>query len=140
MTPEAYGSRISTDPETPIDCPVAIVVNRGHYTITRLEAQICLSRDTLTSYGKTEHFTSWWTVPQPMTEGLSGAGRDIYLSTLTPTDLGMRFSSDTVAVRHLIGSYPIVWWMDRWGTRWEHKRGEVRQIKEGSSGFPKASQ
>ena len=105
MTPEAYGSRISTDPETPIECPVAIVINRGHYTITRLEAQICLNGNSLTSYGKTEHFTSWHTLPHPMTEGLSGGGRDIYLSTLTPTDLGMRYSSDAMTVRNLSSGF-----------------------------------
>lgn len=136
MTPEAYGSRISADPDTTIECPVAIVVNRGHYTITRLEAQICVNQNSLTSYGKTEHFTSWSTVPQPMTEGLSGGGRDIYLSTLTPNDLGMRYSSDAMVVRDLFGSYPIVRWTDRWGTRWEHKRGEARQIKEGAQWHP----
>jgi hypothetical protein len=136
MTPEAYGSRISADSDTPIECAVAIVVDRGHYAIIRLEAQICLNNNNMTSYGRTEHFTSWSTIPQLMTEGLSGGGRDIYLSTLTPYDLGMRYSNDATVVRHLIGSYPIVRWTDRWGMRWEHKRGEVRQIKEGEQWLP----
>ena len=131
MTPEAYGSQITSDPDTPIECPVAIVINHGRYTITRLEAQICMNGNSLTSYGKTEHFTSRWRLLAPMTAGLSGEGRDIYLSTLTPADIGMRYTHDAVAVRHLLGSYPIVRWQDRWGTFWEHRQGVVRKIAEG---------
>jgi hypothetical protein len=26
--------------------------------------------------------------------------------------------------------YPAVRWTDRWGTRWENKRGEVRRIRD----------
>ncbi len=134
MTPEAWGSLITTEPDTPIECPVAIVVNRGHYTITHLRAQICMNDGSMTSYGKTEHFTSWWNLPQPLMADVHGEGRDIYLSTLTPADRGMRYSHDAVAVRHLIGSYPIRW-KDRWGTRWEHKQGVVRKITESEGGW-----
>jgi len=70
-----------------------------------------------------------------MTEGLSGGGRDIYLSTLTQTDIGMRYSSDATTVRNLVGSYPIVRWTD-WCTRWEYKQGKVQQIKEGDQWLP----
>ena len=45
----------------------------------------------------------------------------------------MRFSSDALTVRNLYGSYAIIRWRDRWGTWWEHKRGEVRPIDESES-------
>ncbi len=135
MEPEAWGSRITTGPDTPIECPAAIVINRGHYTITHLQAQICMNDGSMTSYGKTEHFTSWWHLPQPMIDRVHGAVRDIYVSTLTPADLGMRFSSDAITVRNLVGSYPVIRWKDRWGTRWEHKQGVVRKITESEGGW-----
>jgi hypothetical protein len=33
-----------------------------------------------------------------------------------------------MATKFIHGAYPIVRWTDRWGTRWEHELGEVRQI------------
>ena len=43
--------------------------------------------------------------------------------------------------RRLLGagfeeSYPLVRWTDRWGTRWEHRLGEVRQIRDGQDWAP----
>jgi hypothetical protein len=34
------------------------------------------------------------------------------------------------AVWFLKNPYPVVRWADRWGTRWEHRRGEVRQVRD----------
>lgn len=90
MLPETWGSRITTsDPENvPIECPAAIVVNRGHYTITGLRAQLCTHGKSLNPHGRTEHFSSWWNLPEEIKADLLGVGRDIYLSTLPPTDPG----------------------------------------------------
>lgn len=139
MTPEAWGSQITSTPDVPIQCPAAIVVNRGRYTITRLQAQLCLSSSgnySLQSYGKRELFSSLAVLPDTLTTGLAGEGRDVWGDTLRPADIGMRFSSDAIAERHLFGSYPIVRWRDRWGTWWEHRRGEVRQIDESEDWKP----
>jgi len=37
----------------------------------------------------------------------------------------MRYVHDAVLAATALGSYPIVRWRDRWGTRWEHKQGVV---------------
>jgi hypothetical protein len=49
MSPDAYGTQITTDPGTPITCPGVIVINRGRYAITRLQAQICLNGNSMVS-------------------------------------------------------------------------------------------
>jgi hypothetical protein len=136
MSAEVYGSQVMSDPNTPIACPVAIVVNGGRYTITQIEARICLGGKSITGYSKTEPFSSWWNLPKPIASDLSGQERDIFLNTLTPADLGMRYIHDAVAEQFLHGSYPIVRWRDRWGARWEHKRGVVRQVTEGENWEP----
>lgn len=114
---------------------VAIVVNHGRYTITRVEAQICLS-GTLTSYDTTEHFSSYYSLPDPLIRDMVWEARDRSLSTLTPADLGLRYTTDVMATKFLVGNYPIVRWTDRWGTLWEHKQGVVRQVAEGEQWRP----
>ena len=44
---------------------------------------------------------------------------------------GIRFESDKVHVKFLSNPYPLVRWTDRRGMRWEHHRGEVRQVRDG---------
>jgi len=131
MSPEAYGSRITSEPDVPIACPVAIVVNRGHYAITDVYARFRAGTGGLLAYGKTEHFSSWWTLRGEVTAGVTGPERNLSPTTLTPADAGLRFSEDARTVRDLAGSYPIIRWRDRWGTRWENKQGVVRQVAEG---------
>jgi hypothetical protein len=131
MSPEEYGSRITTEPDVPIACPVAIVVNRGHYAITDVYARFRAGTGGLTAYGRTEHFSSWLTHPGEIKIGVTGPERNLSPTTLTPFDAGLRFSEDAKAVRYLAGSYPIIRWRDRWGTRWESKQGVVRQVAEG---------
>jgi hypothetical protein len=131
MSPEAWGSRVTTQPDVPIACPVAIVVNRGHYAITDVYAQFREGTGGLTAYGRTEHFSSWWNFASTIMEGVTGPERNLSPTTLTPADAGLRFSEDARTVRNLAGSYPVVRWRDRWGTRWESRQGVVRQVAEG---------
>jgi hypothetical protein len=42
----------------------------------------------------------------------------------------MRFRTDSMATKFTLGWHPVVRWTDRWGSRWEHKQGDVRQIGE----------
>jgi hypothetical protein len=92
MSPDAYGTQVATDPGTPITCPGVLIMNGGRYTITRIDAQICLNGNSMTSYGKREHFSAWSTLQnRPLAEGLEGPEPDIRFDTLTPSDLGMRF-------------------------------------------------
>jgi len=131
MSPAEYGSRITTEPGVSIACPVAIVVNRGHYAITDVYARFRAGTGGLLAYGRTEHFSSWWTRRGEITAGVTGPERYLSPTTLTPADAGLRFSEDARAVRDLAGSYPVIRWRDRWGTRWENKQGVVRQVAEG---------
>ncbi len=131
MSPEAWGSRITTEPGTPIACPAAIVVNRGHYAITDVYAQFRAGTGGLLAYGRTEHFSSWWNLAGEIKSGVTGPERNLSPTTLSPANAGLRFSEDAKAVRYLAGSYPIIRWRDRWGTRWENKQGVVRQVADG---------
>lgn len=124
------------DPAEPVEHAVAIVVNHGRYTITRVEAQICLSRNSLTGYGRTERVSSYFNLREELTEGMVWEARASNLGTLTPMDLGLRYTTDLMATKFLVGSYPMVRWTDRWGQRWEHKQGVVRKISEGEAWAP----
>jgi hypothetical protein len=55
---------------------------------------------------------------------------------LTPWDAGMRSEADEVGVQLLAGYYAVVRWTDRWGTRWEHRMGEVRRVRDGEKWAP----
>jgi hypothetical protein len=68
----------------------------------------------------------------PAPEADYSAGYSGILTRLT----GMRFWSDDVAESKLNGPYPVVRWTDRWGQRWEHKKGVLRKIDEGAPWLP----
>jgi hypothetical protein len=55
---------------------------------------------------------------------------------LTRWDQDIVFESDPVNDGQVAGAYPVVRWTDRWGNRWEHKRAEVRQTKDGEPWTP----
>jgi hypothetical protein len=135
MAPELFGSRITTEPDTPITCPCVIIVNRGHYTIARIRAQFSTDGRNLLQYGKREHFSPLRGLADELSSNIDDEP-DVRLSTLTPTDCGMRFSHDAIAVKNLFGSYPIVRWEDRWGQMWEHKLGIVRKTSENEQWMP----
>jgi hypothetical protein len=114
----------------------AIVINHGRYTITGIEAQLWLVDNG--SY-KPVPFAAQERVPgtkdldaklrggmESLLEGMMHADR------LTPWDLGLRFESDPISTAQLPGVYPVVRWADRWGTHWEHRRGEVTKIRDGA--------
>ena len=48
----------------------------------------------------------------------------------------MRFESDDVHVQHLKSPYPLVRWTDRWAARWEHRLGQVRQVRDDQEWTP----
>jgi hypothetical protein len=120
--------------DPPVQSLVAIIVNRGRYTITRVEAQFWLvtgSAGSLVSHRRMELLTGYADLDEKLREDLSGPQEyNIYLDRLAPWDIGIRVVSDPMAVKFTRGSYPVVRWTDRWGTRWEHRRGQVRQIDD----------
>jgi hypothetical protein len=115
----------------------ALVVNHGRYTITRIEAQV-----RLTAGGNASLVPFRVAMLMPGAKELDArlaARLDVVRGTagldrLTPWDLGLRFESDPIAAES--DAHPVVRWADRWGTRWEHRRGVVRQVRDGEEWVP----
>jgi len=114
-------------------CLTAVVVNHGKYTITKVEARFRLSDGNELSRCLSKRISGWSDLPDELTSGLSpSASHGFPGVTLTPWDAGLRFESDPIGVQHLGSEHPVVRWTDQWGTRWEHRRGEVRQVEDSS--------
>jgi hypothetical protein len=116
----------------------ALVVNRGRYAITRVTAQFSPEGRSLTTPSRVVRIlASFESLPQEL-RGDFGPLQDKrgHGDTLAPWDAGMRFESGDVGIRHLAGPYFVVRWVDRWGTSWEHKQGEVAPITEGQQWRP----
>jgi len=128
MSVEWYGSLISTEPGTAITCPCVIIVNRGNYTITDICARFSYDGTSVMQYDKQEHFSGLRGLPEELSNYIADEP-DIRLTTLTPTDVGLRFSHDAIAKRNLHGAYPIVRWRDRWDQTWEYKLGIVYEVE-----------
>jgi hypothetical protein len=108
----------------------AIVVNHGLYTISRVEIQFCIG-NSLTPQHRYERVPGFDDLPKELRRG-DRAGSELPLrGVLTPFDKGIRFETDEIHEDHLVSPYPIVRWVDHWGTWWEHKRGAVRRIADG---------
>ena len=58
------------------------------------------------------------------------------LTRLTPWDHALRFDSDFVDGSLSFTAHPVVRWTDRWGTRWEHRDGDVRKIEQDAAWNP----
>jgi hypothetical protein len=48
----------------------------------------------------------------------------------TPFDGGLLFETEAIPERDLADPYALARWTDHRGTRWEHKRGVVRIIRD----------
>jgi hypothetical protein len=48
----------------------------------------------------------------------------------------MRFEANGIHKKHISGPYAVIRWTDRWGQRWEHKKGEVHKVTEGEQWRP----
>jgi hypothetical protein len=112
--------------------PVAIVVNHSDYVITQIDARFCLSDSTMIDAREAD----WAGTPlegfaAELTIGLEPLAPLPREHVLTPTEPGVRFEGDPVRPSLVASAYPLVRWTDRWGTRWEHRKGKVRQVTEG---------
>jgi len=112
----------------------AIVINGGAYTITGIEARLRLADCTVVPFGRSERVTGTRGLDDRLKDGMTGLLEALtHGDRLAPWDVGLRFYS---APRPIAAWYPIVRWTDRWGTRWEHRRGEVRPVKDGRPWAP----
>jgi len=132
MPAAAFRSQITTEPGIPVTCPVVIVRNRGHYTITDVDARFSPDGRSVTSYHRTEHFSSYYNMRElgGLVDDLTGPEHDFGRRILTPDDIGMRFTHDALAEKDIQGCYPVVRWRDHHGQRWQHRLGIVKPIPD----------
>jgi hypothetical protein len=108
---------------------LAGIVNRSAYTVTRIQVRFCLGGSTMVSHREVAQLpspstpdalrTGPWPCPDPAMRGI-----------LTPFDGGLQFETEAISERDLADPYALARWTDHWGTRWEHKRGVVRIIRD----------
>lgn len=115
---------------------VATVVNGGHYTITGVEVMFCLDGEHLVPPATSERVSSFGGLPPGLRKPTDTSQEQAMAGVLTPWDTGLRSESDEIGVQQLKGHYALVRWTDRWGTRWEHRRGEVRQVRDDQEWAP----
>jgi hypothetical protein len=105
----------------------AIIINRSAYTITGVDARLRLADGRVAEFAGPVRVTGATQLPDQLSDGMVGLLEGLtHVDRLTPWDVGLRFYSDPMP---LALWYPIVRWTDRWGTRWEHRRGEMRMIE-----------
>lgn len=125
---EAYAVRVL------FGANVTIVVNRGKYTITKVEARLRLGDGTLAEFLSQERLLDIKGLDEELrADATSGLDSISHADLLTPWDLGLRFIKGPTVTDGLLGAYPVVRWTDRWGARWEHRLGDARTIKPDSS-------
>ena len=115
---------------------VAIVVNHARYTVTRVEARFSYDGKSMITPRVSESMPSVPKLSGRFAAGWAPMRTPAMQGVLPPRHAGMWFETDDVQVQDLASPYPVVRWTDRWGTRWEHKRGDVRQIQEDAAWCP----
>ena len=113
-----------------------MVVNHGSFTITKVEAQFCYDGVKLGFPQRSKRLTGFGQVRERLRKGWSPSAEHALDGVLTPRDAGVRFESYQVPAGELGNPYPLVRWTDRWGTRWEHRRGEVREVPDDQEWAP----
>jgi hypothetical protein len=112
----------------------AIIINGGAYTITDVDARLRLADGRVERFAGSERVTGTRKLPDQLSDGMVGLLEALsHSDRLAPWDVGLRFYTDPMP---LMVWYPVVRWKDRWGTHWEHRKGEMRQIEEGEDWTP----
>ena len=107
------------------ECPVVIIVNDGRFVITNVHARF-VKDSTIYQSALKQHSNVYDSLPK---EWLSGLVADPAIG-VPPRIGGMQFIGKGMVPADLKGVYAIVRWTDRWGTRWEHRKGDVQPIAE----------
>ena len=108
---------------------LAGIVNRSAYTVTRIELRFCLGTSTMVSHREIKQLPSPRT-PEALRTGPWPCPDSTMGGVLTPFDGGLQFETEYIPERDLEEPYALARWTDHWGTRWEHKRGVVRIIRD----------
>jgi hypothetical protein len=100
---------------------LVVVTNLSARTVTRVEGRF--SPD---GVGVIPHWeVNYLRGDRPRSEALTDMSG--YGDILTP-GVAVQIESDAVPASQVAGPFPIVRWTDAWGQRWEHRRGEIRQV------------
>jgi hypothetical protein len=140
----ALGQKAAGEPKEPVyeepDDSVrqlaALVVNHGSYTISGIEARFIINGKDPISPASDTRLGGYDKLPARLQAGHERMEDTRFGDVLTRWDVGMRFKSYPVPERDLVDAYPVVRRTDRWGTRWQHQRGEVRQVKDNPPWIP----
>jgi hypothetical protein len=118
---------------------IVAIVNHGVQTITRIEVRFSPDGASVIPARKQERLTVDLNLPpggRVAARFVASAEARTFSDRLTAWDTGMTAETDPIGEQRLTDPRVIVRWTDRWGTRWEHKRGEVRQIRDGEQWLP----
>lgn len=107
---------------------VAIVVNRGSYTITGVEVRFRLDNENVVPAARNERVWSFKDVPEGLYKAGDKAEERAMEGVLPPWDAGMRSESAEVPVQRLKAHHALVRWTDEWGQCWEQRLGRVEKI------------
>lgn len=121
---------VYNEPEGPIlKRLAAMVVNGGSFVVTNVEARFFIFGN-IQSANAQHLLPGDSPFPRPGGYAWRSVGDSILNTTLPPWTAGILVESSDVNPEWLMGAYAIIRWTDRWGKRWEHKRGAVRQVKD----------
>lgn len=100
---------------------LVIVTNLSARTVTRVEGRFSSDGARVIPHREVNYLRG----DRPRSEALTDMSG--YGDVLTP-GVAVQIESDAVPTAQVAGPFPIVRWTDAWGQRWEHRRGEVRQV------------
>jgi HAMP domain-containing protein len=108
-----------------------MVVNHGHYAITRVEAQFSFQGNDLRAAVRSSRVHGIVS-PFPQQGGYTWqpVSDQMASTTLQPWDRGMLVEAPDTDPSFVTSPHAIVRWTDRWGTRWEYKHGSARHIND----------
>jgi hypothetical protein len=137
---EAYQIQVDTIRAVQPTRTVGLMVNRSPYTVTAVDCRFS-DGATVSTAIRRNRFLDPDKIPEVLVRDVRrstiGQGdtmipQDPMPDTLTPWAAGIRFESDRVPDN----VYCIMRWIDRYGTGWEHKLGQVRQVKPSDGWMP----
>lgn len=120
---------ITHDPRDPNYSPVIIVMNHGKYAITGLDVRLSPDGSSVIQLGARKNLLNTINVPTAWIQDARAGVQlgTVYLGTI-PAGQAMRLEGNPLVLSRLRTSFPLVRWMDAWGTCWEYNKGEIRII------------
>ncbi len=112
---------------------IAAIVNHSGQTITPIEVRFSPDGSSVIPAHKQERLAVDLNLPSDTrlaSRFVASAEARTFSDRLTAWDTGMTAETDPIGVQRLTDPRVIVRWTDRWGTRWEYKRGDVGMVDD----------